>query len=88
MKVLCCVCLNQFPWPDGAPDPGSDHVSCCPSCLADSRLGRLVRNLPPDWKIVTNGDRWYVDATRDTMAGEGATPEEALAAAGVKEVER
>lgn len=58
---------------------------------ADARLGRMVRAMPPRSRlcrgIPEEGDRrdWYCFwGNGDRAASEGDTPEEALAAAGVK----
>ena len=103
MKTGCLVCgkVWDFTGKNGS-CPGADHPGVCPSCLADARLGRLVRNVPEGSELIRarvpeiaafDFSKWAVEILSECgdesdRHSLGATPEEALERAGVREVGR
>ena len=63
--------------------------SClCHGCLADARLGRMVRRMPKGWLLERGQSEWRYAEVYGQGFSDGATPDEALERAGVEEVER
>ena len=92
--IVCAVCMKP-----AAKAEVNERV--CPSCLADAKLGRLVRNIPEGAELIrvripenaaSDFSKWAVEIWGECgdefdRYGLGATPEEALERAGVKEEE-
>ena len=95
MNVFCLICGAEYTSNEAV----SSHANgtnwgVCDSCLADARLGRMVRGMPERLVLWTSdesdngGIKWNCDRAEWPIPIGGATPEEALSADGVKEVER
>ena len=88
MKPSCLICGCSFESEECVGFSGPERYWICPSCLADAKLGRMVRGLAPGGKLkrlIPGG--WHC-MIRSGQQDAGLTPEEALERAGVREVER
>ena len=95
MKANCLVCEKSWNYNKLPGGLVGDCEECCngicPSCLADAKLGRMVRGFHVGLQLLRGEEDWYAVENKvwdDDVRGRGATPEEALEKARVKEVER
>ena len=88
----CLICQKGINTDEGHPSIQGHNFNVCPSCLADARLGRLVRGMPVGSQLVVDSDEkgqyWYASGRVPSGFKFENTPEEALERAGVREVER
>ena len=90
---LCLVCNEECSikttGTNWLASPETGEVGVCDVCLADARLGRLVRGMPKGSQLVVDSDEkgpyWYAMGHVPNSFRFEATPEEALEKAGVKE---
>ena len=92
----CLICQKGINTDEGHPSIQGHNFNVCPSCLADARLGRLVRGMSQRQSLShfgggrndTRNGKWAVDTIGAESPEYFMTPEEALEKAGVREVER
>ena len=89
MTTVCVLCVHMIqPEKVCIRFTFDDSMCVCQKCEADARLGRLVQGMAPGGKLkhlIPGG--WHC-MNRFGQQDAGATPEEALERAGVREVER
>lgn len=93
MTVYCLICGAEYTSNEAvSTHEKGTNWGVCPSCLADARLGRMVRGLAIGGKLRRGNDtntgfpkgmEWYC-MNEFGCQDFGKTPEEALEAAGVK----
>ena len=81
IETKCAICLGWF----SASHPGL----VCPECVADARVGRMVREMPRGRNLEKHGPKCYevtyYDEDGDNASfGSFDTPKEALEKAGGK----
>ena len=92
MKALCLICSDYQETENWVQVLSGDKFGVCPSCLADAKLGRMVRNIEEGTGFFLNRNR---NGEKRWAAGFGpipekygpywgSTPEEALEKAGVR----
>lgn len=67
-----------------------DLFGVCPRCRADAALGRAVRMMPDGSSLIRVGREWVLQTMDRSVSSEGwsLSPEAALQAAGMMEVEK
>lgn len=82
-KCILCEQLKPYVWHQSA------TTFICADCRADAALGRAVRRLSRDAYDLFHCERlWGVSHRERGTVGSGKTPEDALKAAGLMEVEK
>lgn len=83
MKRYCLICKQVF----SAPDDGA-VFDVCESCREDAALGLAVRQLSrDDYNLYHREKLWGVTHRQMGTLGTGKTPEDALMAAGLMDME-
>ena len=92
MKCLICGTANLSPLEDEMDMEIDDVLGVCADCVADAALGRAVRKMPAWTFIYRNSVGWFSGTEMShgtrTYGPKCDTPEAALQAAGMMEVER
>lgn len=79
MSKMCNLCGQKY--------DGTGPAYVCRQCVADAKLGRMVRAMPRQQHLIHQEKCWACfqdDFGYQRGIGSGQTPEEALERAGVK----
>jgi hypothetical protein len=82
MAECTCKKFNVCEYNGGVKAPPLKGVEMCKQCLADLRLGRLVRAIEVGSALIHNSKDWSVRDYDDDETGCGLTPEAAIEGAG------
>lgn len=93
MRPTCLICNDDFESEMAVGFSGPERYWICSKCLADARLGAMVRRLPNDFYLsrcdkdtqVNTGAIWAVGTPRRHGEFTGSIPEQALEKAGCGE---
>ena len=86
MRTKCLVCSKGHPLEEGSTlDYAGFAWGVCHGCLADAKLGRLVRKLSEGQALFRQNPEWAFRSGYSGNIFRADTPEAALEAAGVKE---